>query len=45
MEQAMYRGLIEEQHHSLVRDVCPARLAKDGYILESPDAEELFEWA
>ena len=32
--------LAAKQSHSLVRDVCPARLAVDGYILESPAVED-----
>lgn len=31
--------LAVKQRHSLVRDVCPARLAVDGYNLESPAVE------
>ena len=31
--------LAVKQHHSLVRDVCPVRLAADGYNLESPAVE------
>ena len=40
MKMVMHKGrLAVEQRHSLVRDVCPVRLAADGYILESPGEE------
>lgn len=32
-----------EDRYSLVRDVCPARRAEDGYILESPVVEGVLE--
>ena len=42
MKMVMYKVRLDvEGHCSLVRDVCPARLAEDGYILESPAAEDL----
>ena len=35
MRMVMYRArLVVEEHCSRVRDVCPVRLAADGYILE-----------
>jgi hypothetical protein len=41
MKMVMRKGrLAVEQRHSLVMDVCPVRLAVDGYILESPGEED-----
>lgn len=35
MRMVMYKvRLLVEEHYSRVRDVCPVRLAADGYILE-----------
>jgi hypothetical protein len=40
MKMVMHKDrLAAEQRHSLVRDVCPVRLAVDGYILESLGVE------
>ena len=41
MKMVMHKDrLAVEQPHNLVRDVCPVRLAVDGYILESPGEED-----
>jgi hypothetical protein len=40
-KMVMHKGrLAAKQRYSLVRDVCPVRLAEDDYILESPAVED-----